>query len=100
MSWLGWAGDACLAVALVLLGLLSRRLGAVTKAPPYYIGLLVAGGFLATSAFAQFANAALVTPADQQLAWALIYEGLPAFGMTVGLVFAWRYWSWLLAERD
>jgi hypothetical protein len=29
----------------------------------------------------------------------LFYVGLPAIAITLGLVAAWRYWSWLLAER-
>lgn len=100
MVWLAWVGDACLALTLLLLGLLSRQLGAVTHAPPHYIGLMAAGGFLATSALAKLVNGLLNTPVEGSVGWALVYHGLPAFGVTVGVVFAWRYWSWLLAERD
>jgi hypothetical protein len=31
--------------------------------------------------------------------WVLIYNGLPALAVTIGVYLGWRYWSWLLAER-
>ena len=30
----------------------------------------------------------------------LNYLGLPAIAVTMGVISAWRYWSWLLAERN
>ena len=29
----------------------------------------------------------------------ILYVGLPSVAITIGLIVAWRYWSWLLAER-
>jgi hypothetical protein len=89
-----------LAVALVLLALLSRRLGQVTHAPPYYIGLLVSAGLLTMSAIARWGNGGREIPLEAYPVWVLIYTGLPALALTLAVAFAWRYWSWLLAERD
>jgi hypothetical protein len=37
--------------------------------------------------------------AAADLFWVMAYRGLPAAAVTLGLVGAWRCWSWLLAER-
>jgi hypothetical protein len=95
-------GGLALAAVLVLLGLLSKRLGAVTRAPRYYRGFLVAAALLVISAVARIVN--LVQPVDPATlhtdpVWVLLYNGLPAIALTISVVIAWRYWSWLLAER-
>jgi hypothetical protein len=100
----GLCGPASIGLALIILGLLSRRLGSATRAPGYHIGFYVAAGLLFLSVAAQVANLTfdLATEDEltQSLLWVLLYNGLPALGVTVGVVFAWRYWSWLLAEHD
>jgi len=96
-----WLGLALLAASLVLLALLSRRLGRVTHAPPYYIGLLVAAGLLLLAAGIRLVNNLRGVDASAASGWwVAAYTGLPALAITTALVFAWRYWSWLLAERD
>jgi hypothetical protein len=96
-----WLGLTLLAGSLVWLALLSRRLGRVTHAPPYYIGLLVAAGMLLLAAAVRGVNDIRGVEASPESAlWVAVYTGLPAFAVTTALVFAWRYWSWLLAERD
>jgi hypothetical protein len=99
-QWLSWLNPAAIAGALLWLALLSRRLGKVTHAPPHYIGLFVAAALVGASAVLRIVNLWLGVDVDGWWGWALLYNGLPALGVTVGLVFAWRYWSWLFAERD
>jgi hypothetical protein len=98
----GLLGAFGIGVMLIVVGLLSKRLGAATKAARRYYGFYAAAGFLFTSAAAQALNILLsFVPASALLdapAWAFVYIGLPAIGVTVGLVYAWHYWSWLLAE--
>jgi hypothetical protein len=99
-SWFGWLDAAAIAIALFYLGMLSRRLGKVTHSLPYYMGLFVSAIIVALSPIAQITNNILNTNVEGSIWWALIYNGLPAFGLTLGISFAWRYWSWLFAERD
>lgn len=100
MAWLGWMGHAAVALSLAWLALLSRRLGRVTRARPYYIGLLVAAGCVGGSAVVRLVNDVRGVDTGHWVGWALIYNGLPALGLTIAVYFAWRYWSWLFAERD
>lgn len=97
VDWLGYLG---IAIMLLWLSLLSRRLGSVTHAKPQFIGLWVASFLVASGAVARFVNAWRGTEVNHSLLWVLVYHGLPALGLTIGVIFAWRYWSWLLAERS
>lgn len=103
-EWLGLLGPLSMTVALVALAILSRRLGATTRAAPFYLGFFVAAVLIAISLIARVANLIFGFAGDavlsQDVLWTLLYAGLPALGVTLGLVMAWRYWSWLLAERD
>lgn len=94
---LALAGTAGIGAALVVLGLLSRKLGRVTHARPYYLGFFMGALLVWIAVFAR-----LVTLGDRQASTlrALVFDGFPAIGLTLGVIFAWRYWSWLLAERD
>jgi hypothetical protein len=86
-------------ITLIVLGLLSRRLGEQTQAKPYYLGFYAAAILIAISTIAQLLDA-LLGVADNSALWVIIADGFPAAAVTIGVVFAWRYWSWLLAERD
>jgi hypothetical protein len=86
-------------ITLVVLGLLSRRLGAQTQAKPYYLGFYSAAALIGVSAAAQLLDA-LLGVSDGGVLWVIIADVFPAAAVTIGVVFAWRYWSWLLAERD
>jgi hypothetical protein len=103
-AWLGLIGPASMMVMLVVLGLLCRRFGQATDTPPYYLGLFVGAFLVGIGLFARAANLVLgfsEALAQQQAAtWTLLYDGLPALGLTISLAVAWRYWSWLLADRD
>jgi hypothetical protein len=96
-------GAAGIGVMLLVLAVLSRRLGA-THARPMYLGFVVAAGLLFASAGLHAANEVLqfapVDAAQAEIGWVLVLDGLPAVGITLGLLLAWHYWSWLLAERD
>ncbi|HLU12286.1 MAG TPA: hypothetical protein VK003_21590 [Oceanobacillus sp.] len=104
LDMLGLCGPASIGIALVILGLLSKRLGSATRAPNYYIGFYVAAGLVFLSVAVQAANLLFDLASGDELieswVWVFLYNGLPALGVTVGVIFAWRYWSWLLAERS
>jgi hypothetical protein len=99
---------AAIGVALVVMALLSKKLGSATQTPPYYVGfyvsaLLVLGGVvvrLLDFIWAQADVLALREGRPDAVLRVLLYNGLPAFGVTIGVIVAWRYWSWLLAERN
>lgn len=86
-------------ITLVVLGLLSKKLGAQTQAKPYYLGFYAAALMVGISTGAQVLDV-LVGVADDGALWVIIADVFPAAAVTIGVVFAWRYWSWLLAERD
>lgn len=100
----GALGPLAICVMFVVLALLSRRLGRVTRVRPMYIGLYIAALLVGISFAARVINLgsgpehAATLSQDPDLV--LIYTGLLALGVTLGLFAAWRYWSWLFAERD
>lgn len=100
---IGLLGPLSVAMLLALLGRLSKKLGEVTQAAPTYRLFYVASSLVLVSLFAQLWNIVqgveLDLTLDANLTWVILYHGLPALGMTLGVVAAWRYWSWLLAER-
>ncbi len=98
--WSNWLGHLALVLALAWLAILSQRLGRVTHAAPHYIGLWAAAIILGIGVTLRvIAHFAFAGSADST-GWQLAHKAIPAVGLTVGVVFAWRYWSWLLAERD
>lgn len=102
LSALSLLGPMSLGIAMLLLGALSRRLGRVTRARPYYIGFVVSAVLLFAATVIRIIALRLsmdTTLADNAL-WALVYNGTLTTGLTFGLILTWRYWSWLLAERD
>lgn len=104
MPFVDALGQFSIIVALVVLALLSKRLGAQTHAKPHYRGFIVAALLMAISLAARLANELWhLAPPDvlsSSALWIILYNGLPALALTISVVFAWRYWSWLLAERD
>jgi hypothetical protein len=65
---------------LVILGLLSRRLGRVTRTAPFYRGLYVAAALMSISALARLVNLGRGTVAAvalrQDIGLVIIYTGL------------------------
>jgi len=100
----GLLGLSSISVALVVMGMLSKRLGSVTRAPRYYLGFYVASLMIAVSVLARLINVGrgvdVVADLNQDVGWVLFYNGLPALAISLALFVAWRYWSWLLAERN
>ena len=98
-------GLGSLVMALILLGLLSKRLALVTKTPPQYRWFYVAAFFVTIGVMIRLINLtnSVASPDNlhhnNNIGWVLLYNGAPALGITLGVVGAWRYWSWLLAER-
>lgn len=94
---LALVGTAGIGSALLVLGLLSRKLGRVTHAGPYYLGFYMGALLVWIAVFARLVT--MGEPGTSALR-VLVHAGFPAVGLTLGVIFAWRYWSWLLAERD
>lgn len=103
----GSLGLAGVAYLLVILGLLSNRLGAVLKMPPrhrwFYVAAALVGlawlTYVAEVAVgADPASAASMSSASAQLARLLLYHLPLAGGLTLGLATAWHYWAWLLRQ--
>ncbi len=96
-------GFGSISIALLVMGRLSYRLGRVTRANAYYVWFYVAAGLVAVGATARIINFsgrfASSAELHQNVGWVLAYLGAPVAGVTLGLILAWRYWSWLLAER-
>lgn len=101
---LGLLGPIGIGFMLFVLGLLSSRLGSVTRTRPYHLGLYFAAILVWLGGLAQLLdNLNHFTQSDsiaQQTLWIFLRRGLPAVGSSLGLLIVWYYWSWLLAERD
>src|SRR5579871_1863559 len=101
MAFIGLLGPLSILIALIVLGLLSRRLGQQTAARPRYLGFFAAAILIGISIAAQFLDLLFHFPhSDPDVLWIILDDLLPAIAVTIGVIFAWRYWSWLLAERD
>jgi ABC-type Fe3+-siderophore transport system permease subunit len=103
-EWLALLGMISAGVALAVMGALSQRLGRVTHASPYYVGLYISAGLVLAGVVYRIGvvsgQLAVSDDLHQNIGWILLYHGMPALGLTLGVIIAWRYWSWLLAERD
>src|SRR5579864_4200042 len=92
LSVLGLAGPLSLILALLVIALLSQRLGMITKRVRHYRWFFVAIGLMLI-AFAT--RIGLLNAPD-----ATVYSLLMAAALTIGAAVAWYYWSWLLHERQ
>ena len=98
----GLIGMASIALATAVLGSISKRMGQVTHTPPYYIGLYISSALFLVSVVVRLVNwLQNVQPAalNSDPGSIVLYIGLPALAITLAVIVAWRYWSWLLAER-
>jgi hypothetical protein len=100
----GLVGLFSIIVALIVLARLSQRLGHVTHARPYFVGHYIAASLIALGLLIRLyfitQGTDSLRASSATVLYTLIIDGLPAVGMTLGLVVTWYYWSWLLAERD
>lgn len=101
---LSLVGNTSIAVVMIILAKLSQRLGHVTLARHYYLGLYLAsvlvlsGVIVHAFLLGQGIDGGLEL--QQEVVWVLLIKGLPALGITIALLVVWYYWSWLLAERN
>ena len=95
-------GPASVILALTVLALLSRKLGRVTQAKPYYLGYIAAALLVSLALLVRaigLMQGDSLSESDDTILL-LVYNVCYALGVTLGLIISWRYWSWLLAERD
>ena len=104
---LGTFGTLSLIVLFYILAKLSEKFGSVIKMTPLYRYYYLAIGFLVIVYFTNWLviTASLTpetTPAWFTAPWFLFLAfHLPrAIGVTISLVVTWRYWSWLILERN
>lgn len=101
---LSLVGNFAVGIVMIILARLSQRLGHVTHARSHFVWfygaavLVWLGGLAQIFLLRQGMSGGLQL--QQDILWVLLIKGLPALGVTIGLVVAWHYWSWLLAERD
>ncbi len=100
-------GTIAIIFLFFILARLSEKLGAVTRMPPYYRWFWVGMGFVGVALVSQFLRIGTSLAEQTSYRWLhtplfyLVTYHLPmAIGVTIGLVVTWRYWSWLLTERD
>jgi hypothetical protein len=100
---LGPAGLSALLLALSLYIILSSRLGAVTKMPPYYYWFLVGGSFTGLALGVSILRSAAYLSHRPEVAFltspefGLFFFHIPLLvGVLINLAAAWRYWSWLV----
>lgn len=101
----GSLGLLSLILASWVLAQLSKRLGEVTKMPRYYRGFYISIACLTVAVMAHFLRMSVFLademgpPLLHEDAFYLVVYYIPlAVGMTLDLLIAWRYWSWLLRE--
>lgn len=106
-SLLGALGTLSVLFLFYILARLSERFGSVIKMRPQYRYYYVALVFLLVGWIAQLlVIAADLMPTTLQTwlhsSWfvLLVYYVPVAIGVTIGLVVTWRYWSWLVVERN
>jgi hypothetical protein len=97
---------AVIYATIIYLGL-SRKLGAVTKMRPYYRLFLVSLGFLCVALTAYVVRNAAYLNGEAYAEWllsptfGLVFFHLPLFiGVSLNGGLIWRYWSWLLTEKQ
>jgi hypothetical protein len=100
-------GTIAIIFLFFILARLSEKLGAVTRMLPCYRWFWAGIGFLGIALISQFLRISVSLTGQTSYPWLnsspfyLVTYYLPmAVGVTIGLAITWRYWSWLLTERD
>ncbi len=91
-------GPVAIMIALVILALLSQRLGAVTKRPPLYRWLYVSVVLVGLGVIVRLLNLDAPETLGNDYSTVMLYDILLALGLGLAVIIAWRYWSWLLRE--
>ncbi len=104
---LGLSAPLAIAITAIVLGLLSKRLGVVTHMPPYYRWFYVAAALACVATFfgLLYVLSGLACLNDDDLLcdetlYILTYSIPLALSLSISTATAWRYWGWLLIERD
>lgn len=102
---MGWVvAYTIIGITMLLLARLSRRMGTYTHVQSWYRVLYAAAVLLWIGALVRlvFQTQLLAELPEivQNSLYVLLANALPAVGITLALLVAWYYWSWLLAERD
>jgi hypothetical protein len=103
----GTFGTLSVIVLFYILAKLSEKFGSVIKMPPiyrfYYLAILI----LLVGYVANLLVVRTIVAPDNSSAWfatpqflLLVYHLPMAIGVTIGLIVTWRYWSWLITERN
>lgn len=101
-GWISLIAPLAVLMMLLTLAFLSRRLGQVTKASPYYLGFFAAAILILMAVAVRVYVLWLAQNHEiyDNTLWTLVYHGMMSAGIVIALFAAWRYWSWLFAERD
>jgi hypothetical protein len=88
-------------IALVVLALLSQRLGAVTKRPPLYRWFFLSVAIIGVAIILRVIGLSVPDGPDIDFGnmITLLYDFALVIGLSLAVVIAWRYWGWLLSER-
>jgi hypothetical protein len=98
LAYLSLCGPVSIGIALVVLALLSQRLGAVTKRPPLYRWYFLSVAIIGVAIILRIVN--LSAPdIDYDNMTTLLYDVALVIGLSLAVIIAWRYWGWLLSER-
>ena len=108
MALFGTLGTLSIGLLLYILAKLSERFGTVIKMKPifryYYVAAgLVVVSFIAQVIFARLQMTGAISEAERTpLFWWLLtlYYAPLIFALSIGLFVTWRYWSWLVTERE
>jgi len=98
LSLFALLGPISMIVLLVTLGTFSRRLGAVYRRPPVYHVFYVGAILIGVGVAYRITGADATGRADTTSA--LFYDLTLIVGLFLAVIIAWRYWGWLLSERD
>ncbi len=97
LTLLGLFGPIALIIALLVMALLSQRLGAVTKRAKNYRWFYVAIALIGLSIIVRLLTLGLPSAVADDTD--LLYSLPLAAALTLSVFIAWRYWGWLLSER-
>lgn len=98
-----FVGFGSVAMVLLILAELSKRLGQVIRWPPYYRAFYVSSFLIVVSLAGRLVvwDRSLSGYADEMPNWLplALSNGPLALGMTLSGVAAWYYWRWLLRSE-
>jgi hypothetical protein len=94
---LSLVGALALALAVAILGALSKRLGEVTRVPPYYRWFYVSAAIISGGVLGRVVITLQVGNLDAQAA--LLYDIPLVVGLLVAVMTTGVYWGWLIGER-